>query len=54
LKVLVYLSTTRNYGLTFSSGESVLSIYCDAEYAKKETDRRSVSGVAVIYGGIAV
>ncbi|CAN0069483.1 unnamed protein product, partial [Sphacelaria rigidula] len=25
LKVLVYLNTTRNYGLTFSSGETVLS-----------------------------
>ncbi|CAM9866732.1 unnamed protein product [Sphacelaria rigidula] len=48
MKDLVYLHTTINYGLTFSSGESVLSVYCDADYAKKETQRRSVSGVAVV------
>ncbi|CAM9467865.1 unnamed protein product [Sphacelaria rigidula] len=54
LKVLAYLNTTRNYGLAFSSAESRLTVYCDADYAKKDTDRRSVSGVAVMYGGIAV
>ncbi|CAM9905970.1 unnamed protein product [Sphacelaria rigidula] len=54
LKVLAYLNRTRHYDLTFSSGESVLSVYCDADYAKKETDRRSVAGVAVMYGGVAV
>ncbi|CAM9967105.1 unnamed protein product, partial [Sphacelaria rigidula] len=54
LKVLAYLNTTRDYGLTFSSGESRLIVYCDADYAKKDTDRRSISGVAVMYGGIAV
>ncbi|CAN0053474.1 unnamed protein product, partial [Sphacelaria rigidula] len=54
LKVLAYLNTTRNYGLTFSSGESSPTVYCDADYAKKDTDRRSVSGVAVMCGGIAV
>ncbi|CAM9308868.1 unnamed protein product [Sphacelaria rigidula] len=54
LKGLAYLNTTRNYGLTFSSGESRLTVCCDADYAKKDTDRRSVSGVAVMYGGIAV
>ncbi|CAM9159220.1 unnamed protein product, partial [Sphacelaria rigidula] len=50
LKVLAYLNRTRNYALTFTSGE----MYCDADYAKKETDRRSVSGIAVMYGGVAV
>ncbi|CAM9586154.1 unnamed protein product, partial [Sphacelaria rigidula] len=54
LKALAYLNTPRNYGLTLSSGESRLTLYCDADYAKKDTDRRSVSGVAVMYGGIAV
>ncbi|CAM9528299.1 unnamed protein product, partial [Sphacelaria rigidula] len=44
LKVLAYLNTTR----------TTLTVYCDADYAKKDTDRRSVSGVAVMYGGIAV
>lgn len=47
-------STTRSYGSTFSSRESVLSVYRGADCAKKETERRSVSGVAVIYGGVAV
>ena len=32
----------------------MLAVYCDADYAKKDTDRRSVSGVAVMYGGAAV
>ncbi|CAM9241671.1 unnamed protein product, partial [Sphacelaria rigidula] len=54
LKVLAYLNTTRNYGLTFSSRESRFTVYCDADYAKEDTNRRSVSGVAVMYGGIAV
>ena len=54
LKVLAYLHQTREYGLTFSVGESKLSVYCDADYAKREDERRSVSGVAVMYGGIAV
>ncbi|CAM9505654.1 unnamed protein product, partial [Sphacelaria rigidula] len=30
------------------------SVYCDADYAKKEKDRRSVSGVAVMYDGVVV
>ncbi|CAM9769820.1 unnamed protein product [Sphacelaria rigidula] len=54
LKVLAYLNTIRKYGLTFRSGESRLTVYCDADYAKKDTDRRSVTGVAVMFGGIAV
>ncbi|CAM9914883.1 unnamed protein product, partial [Sphacelaria rigidula] len=36
------------------SGENVLSVYCDAENAKKGIDRRSVSGLVVMYGGVAV
>ncbi|CAM9815854.1 unnamed protein product, partial [Sphacelaria rigidula] len=28
--------------------------YCDADYVKKETDRRSVSRIAVMYGGVVV
>ena len=54
LKVLAYLHQTREYGLTFRAGASKLSVYCDADYAKREDERRSVSGVAVMYGGIAV
>ncbi|CAM9503314.1 unnamed protein product, partial [Sphacelaria rigidula] len=29
VKVFSYLNKARNYGLTFSSGESVLPVYCD-------------------------
>ena len=31
-----------------------LSVYVDADYASKDNDRRSVSGVAVMVGGTAV
>ncbi|CAN0008532.1 unnamed protein product [Sphacelaria rigidula] len=40
LKVLAYLNTTRNYGLTFSSGKSRLTVCCDVDYARKETGDR--------------
>lgn len=39
VEVLVYVNSTRGYGLTFDSGGSVLSVYCYADYAKRETDR---------------
>ncbi|CAM9636354.1 unnamed protein product, partial [Sphacelaria rigidula] len=48
LKFSAYLNMTK------TSGENVLLVYCDADKAKKETDRRPVSGVAVMYGGVAV
>lgn len=51
---LAYLNRCRSYGLTCTSGESVLSAYCDADHAKRETDRRSVSGAAGMYGRVAV
>lgn len=54
LQVLAYLNISRNYGLTFSSGESVLSVYCDADYAKRETDQRSVSRIMLTHGGVVV
>ena len=53
-KVLKYLNKTKDLGLTFQKGHDRLSVFCDADYAKKEADRRSVSGVAVMYGGVAV
>ncbi|CAM9474333.1 unnamed protein product, partial [Sphacelaria rigidula] len=54
MKVLKYLNETKEFGLTFTKGHDRLSVYCDVDYAKKETDRRSVSGVAVMYGGVVV
>ncbi|CAM9620654.1 unnamed protein product, partial [Sphacelaria rigidula] len=53
LEVLAYLKGTRNHAFTFSTGGSVFSVYCDADYAKKETGRQMVSGVAIMYGGVA-
>ena len=53
-KVLRYINKTKDLGLTFQKGHDRLSVFCDADYAKKETDRRSVSGVAVMYGGAVV
>ncbi|CAN0007851.1 unnamed protein product, partial [Sphacelaria rigidula] len=54
VKVLKYLNETKKVGLTFKKAHDGLSVYCDVDYAKKETDRRSVSGVAVMYGGVVV
>ncbi|CAN0035020.1 unnamed protein product, partial [Sphacelaria rigidula] len=54
IKVLQYLNETQEFGLTFKKGHDRLSVYCDADYAKKETDRHSVSGVAVMDGGVVV
>ena len=35
-------------------GDLKLSVYVDADYANKDNDRRSVSGVAVMVGGTDV
>ena len=35
-------------------GDRKLSVYVDADYANKDNDRRSVSGVAVMVGGTVV
>ena len=43
-KVLKYLNKTKDLGLTFQKGHDKLSVFCDADYAKKGADRRSVSG----------
>ena len=56
MKILVYLNSTRDLGITYTKGEEVsLSVYTDADYASKETDSRSISGVvAVMLGNAAV
>ncbi|CAM9573388.1 unnamed protein product, partial [Sphacelaria rigidula] len=53
VKVLKYLNRTE-YVLTFERDHDRLSVYCDADYAKNETDGCSVSGVAVMYGVVLV
>ena len=41
--------------MTFRKGGKLsLLVYADADHARKEADRRSISGVAVMLGGAAV
>ena len=52
IKILSYLNGTRSLGITYVRGSGLsLNIYADADYASKENDRRSVSGIAVTLGG---
>ena len=54
-KILAYLSSTRNLGITYKRGSrSSLAAFADADYASKATDGRSISGVAVMLRGAAV
>ena len=51
-KIIAYLNKTKDLGLVFvKDGNRKLSVYVDADYANKDSDRRSVSGVAVMVGG---
>ena len=50
-KIIAYLNKTKDLGLVFvKDGERKLSVYVDADYANKDNERRSVSGVAVMVG----
>ena len=51
-KIIPYLNKTNNLGLVFGKDDDrKLSVYVDADYFKKDNDRRSVSGVAVMVRG---
>ena len=59
LGILAYTNVSYDCGLgiTYQRGASVgisLEVFADADYASKATDRRSVSGVAVMCGGACV
>ena len=58
VKILSYLNSTRDLRITYvyerGGAFAVVSVYTDADYASKETDRRSISGVAVMLGNAAV
>ena len=55
MKILSYLNGTRSLGITYVRGSGLsLNVYADADYASKENDRRSVSGIAVTLGGTVV
>ena len=53
--ILEYVFFTGNFSITFKRGSGLELIACaDADYASKATDRRSVSGGAVMCAGACV
>ena len=55
VKIIAYLNSTRDLGTMYKKGEELsLSVYTDADYASKETDRRSISVVTVMLRNAAV
>ena len=55
LKILSYLNGTKRLGITYVRGSRLsLNVYADADYANKDNDRLSVSGIAVTLGGTIV
>ena len=53
-RVLRYLKSTSNYGLTFKKTGEDLVGYVDADWAGCPDDRRSYTGYAFIFGNAAV
>ena len=54
-KIISYLSGTKSLVITYVRGSGLsLNVYADADYAIKENDRRSVSGMALTLGGTVV
>ena len=49
-----YNNATSKYGITFQIGTLSSTSFADADYASKATDRRSVSGGAILCGGASV
>ena len=57
LGILASINGTSGFGITYQRGTSVgtsLEVFADADYASKVTDRRSVSGGAIMCGGACV
>ena len=57
LGILEYINGTSEYGITFQRGtlsSILLEVFADADYASKATDRRSVSGGAIMCGSVSV
>ena len=55
LQIIQYLLGTKDLSLTYERGpDFTLSVYTDANLAKKADDRRSVSGVVVTLGSATV
>ena len=52
LGTLAYINGTCGFGITYRRGTTVgfsLEVFADADYASRATDRRSVSGSAIMY-----
>ena len=57
LGILAYINGTCSFGITYQGGTTVgnyLEVFADADYASKATDRRSVSGGAIMCAGACV
>ena len=57
LGILAYINSTSDFGITYQRGTLAsisLEVFADADYASKATDRRSVSGGAIMCGGACV
>lgn len=55
MQILSYLNATQDFGITYVRGSGLdLAVYVDASYADEDTERRSMSGIAVTLGGTAV
>ena len=54
-RILKFLKLTRLHGLTFQKGKGLsLVAYSDSDYARDESDRRSISGGAIMCAGACV
>ena len=57
LGILAYINGTCGFGITYQRGITVgisLEVFADADYASRATDRRSVSGGAIMCAGACV
>ena len=57
LGILAYINGTSCLGITYQKGTAAsisLEVFADADYASKATDRRSVSGGAIMCAGACV
>ena len=57
LGILAYINGTCDLGITYKRGTTVgisLEVFADADYASRATDRRSVSGGAILCAGACV
>ena len=51
--VLIYLKGTQDIGHHYT-GDSSLDIYCDSDWASDKSDRKSITGYIVRYGGAPI